>query len=193
MKKTAPLLALTLLLTGLAAWAVNGPATFSRSRWKAEQEAWGARFEGDVLPAGRPRVRTFADAATAAALPARAAGPSNVRVSSDLLEANGGPAQPETQTEPHLALDPEQESHLLASYQEGRFSDGGARALTYAASFDSGRTWQEGLLPGLTVASGGRFERASDPWVAFGPGRRAYYTSLGFNETNPDNGIFVSV
>ena len=193
MKITAPLLALTLLLTSLAAWAADGPPTFSRSRWKAEQEAWGARFEGDVLPGGRPRVRALADAATAAALPARAAGPANVRVSSDLLEANGGAAQPETQAEPHLALDPEQESHLLASYQEGRFSDGGARALTYAASFDSGRTWQEGLLAGLTVATGGRFERASDPWVAFGPGGRAYYTSLGFNETNPENGIFVSV
>jgi hypothetical protein len=128
-----------------------------------------------------------------AALPARAAQPADVRVSFDVLEPAGGAAQPETQTEPHLALNPERETHLLASYQEGRFSDGGARALTFAVSFNSGRTWQEGLIPGLTHATGGPFERASDPWVAFGPGGRAYYASLGFNERSPENGIFVSV
>jgi len=149
-------------------------------------------FEGDVLPAGRPRVRTPIDLKTLAP-PVRAAVAPAVRISADILEPNGGAAQPETQTEPHFAINPEKETNLLAGYQENRFEDGGARALTYAVSFDAGRTWQEGLLPGLTQASGGPFQRASDPWVAFGPGSRAYYVSLGFNETRPENGIFVSV
>jgi hypothetical protein len=198
MKKIALPLAVAPLVVLLAAWAQpapdNSPEPFSRSRWKAEQErVWGARFEGDVRPGGRPRVRSLVDTATAAALPARPAPPANVRVSFDILGSNSDPAQPETQAEPHLAINPEQENNLLASYQEGRFADGGARVLTYAASFDAGRTWQEGILPGLTQAAGGAFERASDPWVAFGPGGRAYYVSLAFNETSQLNGIFVSV
>ena len=194
MKKAALPLLLLPLLAIVTAWAQQAPQPepFSRERWKRQQEAWGAVFEGDVLPGGRPRVRTPIDLKTLAP-PARVTAPAAVRISSDILEPNGGAAQPETQTEPHFAINPEQEANLLAGYQENRFEDGGSRALTYAASFDAGRTWQEGLLPGLTLASGGPFQRASDPWVAFGPGNRAYYVSLGFNETRPENGIFVSV
>ena len=197
MKKTAlPLLFLSLLFAGLG-WAMQATEPsepFSRSRWKAEQEAlWGARFEGDVKPEGRPRVRTPVDLKTLRGAPARAVAPGTVRISFDVLTPNGGTAQPETQAEPHLALDPEREIHLLAGYQESRFASGGARALGYAVSFDAGKTWQEGLVPGLTHATGGPFERASDPWVAFGPGGRAYYCSLAFNQSRPENGIFVSV
>jgi hypothetical protein len=162
--------------------------SFSRSRWIEEQKAWGALFSGD--PDRRPLPVPAEKIAVEA--PARAAGPRNFRVSFDLLEPDGGPAQPETQTEPHIAIDPERDTHLLAGYQEARFRNGGARALTYAVSFDSGRTWQEGLLPGLTHSMGGRFQRVSDPWVGFGPGGRAYYVSLAFNETSPENGLFVS-
>ncbi len=165
---------------------------FSRSRWKAEQEAaWGARFEGDVLPGGRPRVRTPFDLESLKGAPAKAAAGS-VRVSFDVLEPNGGPAQAETQTEPYLAINPEKETHLLAGYQEGRFSNGGARALTSAVSFNAGKSWQEALVPRLPQAAGGPFERVSDPWVAFGPGGRAYFCTLAFNETRQENGIFVS-
>lgn len=199
MKKIALPLAVLSLLTVFAAWGTWAraqqtprPEPFSLERWKKQQEAWGAVFEGDVLPGGRPRVRTPIDLKTLAP-PARAAAPASTRISFDILAPNGGAAQPETQTEPHLAIDPERETHLLAGYQEGRFEDGGCRALTYSVSFDAGRTWEEGLLPGLTAASGGPFERASDPWVAFGPGNRAYYASLGFNQTRLENGIFVSV
>lgn len=195
MKKIAlPIISLSLLIVVAVQAAEPRPEPFSRSRWKAEQEAaWGARFEGDVKPEGRPRVRTPFDLKTLKGAPARAVAPGTVRISFDLLAPNSGPAQPETQAEPHLALNPERETHLLAGYQESRFSNGGARALGYAVSFDAGKTWQEGLVPGLTHATGGPFERASDPWVAFGPGGRAYYCSLAFNQSRPENGIFVSV
>ena len=32
----------------------------------------------------------------------------------------------------------------------------------------------------------------TDPWVDFGPGSRVYGTSLAFDDTGPDNAIFVS-
>src|SRR6185295_940560 len=197
MKKLAPslvlpalvLFVLLVLLVALAGGATDQPA-FSRHRWIDEQKAWGARFSGVVLPPGRERLPGFDELATT--LPPAKAAASHVRISQDLLEPGGGPAEPETQAEPFMALDPERESHLLAGYQESRFEDGGARVLTAAVSFDAGKSWSEGLLPGLTVATGGRFDRASDPWVAFGPGGRAYYVSLLFNERSPENGVFVS-
>lgn len=165
---------------------------FSRSRWLHGLKGRFLSSRG-LLPATEPLPAAVLQApAIVPELPARAKAKST-RVSRDVLAPDGGPGQPETQAEPHLAVDPARESSLLAGYQEGRFAAGGARALTYAWSKNAGRTWTERLLPGLTQSSGGRFERASDPWVAFGPNGRAYYCSLLFNETDPDNGIYVSV
>jgi hypothetical protein len=170
--------------------------SFSRSRWIDEMKKV-TLFSGELepeapLPAEALTAPTLAPP-TGPAIGAPKGKPKWVRISRDILETDAGSAaQPETQTEPFLALDPEKESNLLAAYQEGRFADGGARALTFAMSKNSGKTWLEGLVPGLTQSTGGRFQRASDPWVAYGPDSRAYYASLLFDETSPDNGVFVS-
>ena len=49
---------------------------------------------------------------------------------------------------------------VVAVFQVGRIFDGGAHAIGYAVSRDSGRTWRRGFLPGLTP-------RASDPSVVY--------------------------
>lgn len=180
--------AVAALLAGAVGFSAE--PSFSRSLWIAERQG-RFLFSGGVLPATGPFSPSVLQEPFLIPGPA-AAKPKWIRVSRDILQPDGGQGQPETQTEPFLAIDPAREARLLAGYQEGRFADGGARALTYAFSKNSGRTWKEGLLPGLTIASGGPFQRASDPWVAFGPRGRAYYVSLLFNETNPDNGLFVS-
>lgn len=115
-----------------------------------------------------------------------------VRINADLL-ANDTVAQRATQAEPYLHANPENPDNLLAAWQENRFANGGARLLNYAVSFDGGQSWSEAHLPQLTILNGGPWERASDPWVEFGPNNRAYYTSLLFNSSSPDNGIAVSV
>ncbi len=201
MKKLAPLV-LALLLITLAGWTTLGEDDhpFSRSRWIAEQEALGlARFEGGVLPMNREdrerrreRQKRSGEPGPLPA-PARPAPGRYTRINQDLLKPNGGRAQPETQAEPFVAIDPERETHLVAGYQESRFDDGGARALAFAVSKNGGRNWSEGLVPGLTVASGGPFQRASDPWLAIGPGGRTYFLSLGFNETSFTNGVLLSI
>ncbi|HJQ70935.1 MAG TPA: sialidase family protein [Blastocatellia bacterium] len=115
-----------------------------------------------------------------------------VRVNGDLL-GNDSVAQRATQAEPYLHANPENPNNLLAGWQEYRFANGGARVLNYSVSFDGGLTWSEAHLPQLTVVNGGVWQRASDPWVEFGPNNRAYYTSLLFNSSSPDNAIAVSV
>jgi hypothetical protein len=113
------------------------------------------------------------------------------QVNVDLLSPDVS-AQPETQAEPSVAVDPEREGHLVAVYQEGRNTDGGSAAIGYAVSLDRGKHWSSGLLPGLTLATGGPYKRASDPWVAFGPGNRVYCAAIGYNETTSETGVFVS-
>lgn len=186
-----------LALAGAApANAPAGDAAFSRGRWIDAQRGW-ARFDGGLEPGTRrSRAAVRGDAAL---LPERRPrpvpeGPPNVRISDDVLEADpDSPAQPETEAEPSLAADPNDEAHLVVGYQEDRFEDGGARALTAAVSFDAGKTWRETLVPALARTTGGAFERASDPWVAFGPDGRVYYAALVFDESRPDNAITVSV
>ncbi len=75
-----------------------------------------------------------------------------------------GAGQHRTEVEPAAAASG---STVVATFQVGRFTDGGAEAIGYAVSADAGRTWRDGLLPGLTSASGGPWARGSDPTVAY--------------------------
>jgi hypothetical protein len=57
----------------------------------------------------------------------------------------------------------------VAVYQVGRNRSGGAASIGFSTSRDGGRTWIEGILPGLTVNTSppGPSLRASDPVVAW--------------------------
>lgn len=194
MKKPGLLL---LLLLAPALLALDGRAAdrqpgFSRSRWLEEQMERGARTPDNLVPEDPRRLKAFLDQLARPKPPGTGIPKGVVRVSQDILSPDGSVAEQETETEPFFAIDPENPRHLLGVYQEDRFVDEGCRNLTAAASFDGGVTWQESLLPNLTVAAGGPYERTSDPWIAFGPGGRAYFVSLGFNETSPQNGVYLS-
>jgi hypothetical protein len=74
---------------------------------------------------------------------------------------------------------------VVATFQVGRFRDGGAVAIGWATSRDRGRTWRSGRLPSLTVASqpAGPWARASDPVVAYDSAHRVWLiASLALND-----------
>ena len=60
---------------------------------------------------------------------------------------------------------------IVSVFQVGRYTDGGADAVGWATSTDSGVTWTDGILPSLTVWSTppGPYKRATDPAVAYDP------------------------
>ncbi|MEP6599476.1 MAG: sialidase family protein [Actinomycetota bacterium] len=60
-------------------------------------------------------------------------------------------------------------STIVTVTQSGRFYNGGSSDIAYSTSTDSGATWTQGTLPGITPYSGGSgsFERVSDPSVAY--------------------------
>lgn len=146
-----------------------------------------------------------------AAAKAPAAGPRlhlvrDVKTGKDKLGSQipGGPdpiqdyIQPDTQTEPSIAVNPRNPKNAVAAYQEGRIADGGDATNGYAVTFDAGKTWKYGELPGLTTypGQGGVMERASDAVVAFGPDNVVYANSLVFDYSANDglrSGIVVNV
>jgi len=81
------------------------------------------------------------------------------------------------EVEPHLAINPARPLNLLATWQQDRWSNGGARGLVTAASQDGGANWARRALP-FSRCAGGPFERASDPWITIGPTGIAQMMSL---------------
>jgi hypothetical protein len=75
------------------------------------------------------------------------------------------PGQHATEVEPHVLANG---STLVAAFQTGRISPGGATAIGWATSTDGGGVWSHGFLPGLTSGNGnGPYSAASDPAVAY--------------------------
>jgi hypothetical protein len=101
------------------------------------------------------------------------------------------------EVEPRVAVDPNDASHIVGTFQQDRWSNGGAHGLVASTSFDNGTSWTESfahfsICAGGTVANGGDFQRASDPWVTFSPNGAVHQIALSFNDTNADNAILVS-
>src|SRR6266568_387438 len=74
-------------------------------------------------------------------------------------------------TNHHTEVEPDTFSNgstIVATFQVGRISDGGACAIGFATSTNNGSTWTSGLLPGITkYVGGGPNDRATDASVAF--------------------------
>src|SRR3954469_22396793 len=108
--------------------------------------------------------------------------------------APGSVLYPNAEEEPWVDVNPTNPQNLIAVWQQDRWSDGGAHGLVTAVSHDGGLTWAEtfphfSTCAGGTPANGGDFDRASDPWVSFGPDGRAYQVSLSFNALNNENAV----
>ena len=106
-----------------------------------------------------------------------------------------------SEVEPYVAADPSNPAHLVASFQQDRWNDGGSNGLTNAVSTDGGSTWQLASsqpqftkCEGAAVGAPGDFNRATDPWVSFSSdGHIAYSISDSFNANGPAFGGASSI
>jgi hypothetical protein len=98
----------------------------------------------------------------------------------------------DSEVEPMVSVNQSNRSNVVGMWQEDRWTTGGSRNLVLGTSFDGGTTWTNIPLRGVGIVAGGEFQRVTDPWVDFGPSNRVYAFSLGFDDTGPDNGLFVS-
>jgi Neuraminidase (sialidase) len=108
---------------------------------------------------------------------------------------------PDAEVEPFVAIDPTNALHLVASFQQDRWNDGGANGLTNVVSTDGGAHWALAasqpkftICEGATSGSPGFFNRATDPWVSFSAdGGIVYSISDSFNADGPAFGGASSI
>jgi len=104
-----------------------------------------------------------------------------------------GTNYPDAEVEPFVGVNPTDPLNIVAVYQQDRYSNGGSKGITSSASFDGGLTWHQVAVPADTVCTGGKYDRASDPWITFGPDGVAHAMSLVTDADPPagfgDNGM----
>ncbi|WP_237774261.1 sialidase family protein [Actinosynnema sp. ALI-1.44] len=130
------------------------------------------------------------------------AGDGSVRVSGPSpFPAGCGETGPGTlyrnaEVQPHLAVNPRNPAHLVATYQQDRWSTFASQGVLAAASFDGGRTWRRSVPPTSECSGGTNLKRATDSWVAVGPDSTAYLATLAmtkpFFEPGSEHAIQVS-
>ncbi len=104
-----------------------------------------------------------------------------------------GFSYPSTEVEPFVAVNPANSSNIVGVYQQDRWADGGARGLAASVTLDGGQNWSTVTLPFSSCAGGVAYQRASDPWISFGPDGTAYAAGISFDETTTRNGIAAAV
>jgi hypothetical protein len=76
---------------------------------------------------------------------------------------------------------------IVSAFQTGRAFGAGSTNIGWATSNDGGKTWKNGVLPGITTVAGGIYQTASDSAVAYDARHRVWLiASLGI----PANGGF---
>ncbi len=101
-------------------------------------------------------------------------------------ESSSGVSYAGAEVEPSLAKHPTNAKHMVAAWQQDRWSNGGSRGVASAASFDGGLTWQSSIATfsrcsGGNAANSGDYERATDPWVTIGGDGVVYQMALSFS------------
>jgi hypothetical protein len=98
-----------------------------------------------------------------------------------------------SQAEPHIARSPVDPETLVAVFQEGRFTDGGAVDCGYSVTNDGGLTWTRALIPNLTTTTGGIYFRDTDPVAGIDLSSRIFLCTEGAtNITFTTGAILVS-
>lgn len=114
----------------------------------------------------------------------------NIRLGND---PSALPPSMRAQAEPHIMRSPVELDYLIATFQEGRFADGGSAVnCGYSVSRDGGFTWTRALIPNLTPSSGGPYPRATDPVAGVALSRNAYLNTLAAGSATRAGTVLVS-
>ena len=102
-----------------------------------------------------------------------------------------------SESEPHLAVNPTNPNNMIAGWHQDRWSTGGAQSLGAAFTLNGGLSWQQVVIPftrcaGAAPRSAGDYERASDPWISFSPNGTAHYMALATDNTVAENAMLVA-
>lgn len=114
---------------------------------------------------------------------------------------NGGPQQGvvyrNSETEPHIAVNPANPNNMIAGWHQDRWSNGSAQSLGAAYTTNGGASWTRVAIPftrcsGGSPGSTGDYERGSDPWISFSPNGTAHYMALVSKQSVNENAMTVA-
>lgn len=100
--------------------------------------------------------------------------------------------------EPTIAVNPVDNKHIVAVWQQDRISNAAALENGISYSKDGGKTWHKSRIP-LQICEGGITQRSGDSWLSFAPdGSRVYLCAAVLNATKEPKteeqfGIVVSI
>jgi BNR repeat-like domain len=97
-----------------------------------------------------------------------------------------------TEVEPWIDVNPAKTANVVGIWQQDRWSDGGSRGLVAGVTFDGGATWKSVVIPKGSRCPGGIYDRASDPWLSFGPDGDLYAISLALSHDATESAILVN-
>src|ERR1043165_8570736 len=165
---------------------VHWPVGARRSLAGAHSNAFSGEINSRTNVAVRLAAPEPTPVAAAASDPAILAGldprvGSNLRLGNDPSQL---PSSLRAQAEPHIARSPTNPDLLAATFQEGRFTDGGAVDCGYAISHDGGLSWSRALIPGLTAIVGGPYYRVSDPVAGIDLKDFVYLNTIGLLDSS---------
>jgi hypothetical protein len=110
------------------------------------------------------------------------------------------------EVEPWVAVDPADPDHIAGAWQQDRWSDGGAHGLAASTSIDGGASWTGQTFAAFSRCplfallgdpdaehAGSDFDRASDPWVAWGSGSRLHQIALSVSQPSVGLGLNAGI
>src|SRR6267378_5468327 len=95
------------------------------------------------------------------------------------------------QAEPHIARSPVNQNFVVATFQEGRFTNGGAVDCGYSITTDGGANWTRALIPNVTRTVGGSYYRDTDPVAGVDRNGTIFLTTEGATDPNFNNGAIL--
>ncbi|MEU5433583.1 sialidase family protein [Streptomyces sp. NPDC020719] len=151
------------------------------SVWQARASFWAVASAALTLLL--PSIGQAADQ------PLRLVSPGDPYAACDITGDGTGTNHPAAEEEPNLSANPRDPHNVIGVFQQDRWSNGGSRGLTSTYTTD-GEHFTTVPLPFSHCAPGGlAYQRASDPWVSFGPDGVAYASGLVFDATTARNGV----
>src|SRR5437016_2602892 len=95
------------------------------------------------------------------------------------------------QAEPHIARSPANQNFVVATFQEGRFTDGGAVDCGYSITTDGGVNWTRALIPNVTKTVGGPYYRDTDPVAGVNLNGTVFLTTEGASDPTFNGGAIL--
>jgi hypothetical protein len=102
------------------------------------------------------------------------------------------------EVETHVAVNPTNPLNVVTYWQQDRWNDGGAHGNLAGYSFDGGATWAfsaprfSRCSGGAGLGNAGNYQRATDPWLSFGPSGRLHAIGLVFDNNTPRNAVLAA-